>query len=824
MLKLFIWLFGSLLLVGCKTVPMQSASTQPIQSADEWMATTAFESVSDSDLSHAAIASFLRRTGFEPAPSEINALMGLTRYQLIEKTLTGLYTRPVIPVPNWTRQDGRYWIRDVLDEQFRQAFENARAAEVTQLRQWWVQQMIETPTPMAERMVLFLDNRFVAAFSGVNDNSHAMWQHHQLLREHAIGDYKSIVQGTVRDPAVLMYLDNDRNTKEAPNENLAREIMELYVLGEGNYTEKDIKQTAKALTGYAFTTFGGTRFEKKSWAMAGGRKTIFGQSGNFDGDDVPRLLLNHPAAAEHLVEGLWYEFVSSAEPQPELIAQWADAARAVDFQLDQILKVMLYSPEFWNPQHQGFGVKSPVEYVVGAVRSTQSNHMSPVRLVSAIQAQGQTLFDPPDVSGYDGGVDWLAPEYLVERQAFAKEFSEGWGEQDKQTTIESDLVLTLGGEAYFGGPTYQVSVIYGEGRRWTGSGHELEFARDTQRLGRYEDDSQIEWSQVPVQLPDYIEDVSGLEVRFMYDAGGSDGDRNLFVAGAEYQGQSYPASLGTQFPGCRGNEENTKRKPGALYCAGVWKLDLASMQSATHASEPAQPVPGDLNTRGFHVRWANAPDDRWRNMDVVFDGLEFEGRQWDVFSFQYQISEQGRYEVSFNGRDCVPDCFSKWPNKAWRDKAGIPHVNVPYSSGDNWAYDQYNGLSKQDKRLVKALMGAAKSLKLTSRTFTQHPDRLEFWSKELQAFIKKGDSRRWRLDPQPAVTVLGDTRQEMMMSMGGMMGADTLNYQPPSGLVSVQQWQESADELGSLSDWALPVMADVTDYRDVLQHAGYYLR
>ena len=108
--------------------------------------------------------------------------------------------------------------------------------------------------------------------------------------------------------------------------------------------------------------------------------------------------------------------------------------------------------------------------------------MSPVRLVSAIQAQGQTLFDPPDVSGYDGGVDWLAPEYLVERQAFAKEFAEGWGEQDKQTTIESDLVLTLGGEAYFGGPTYQVSVIYGEGRRWTGSGHELEFARDTQDL------------------------------------------------------------------------------------------------------------------------------------------------------------------------------------------------------------------------------------------------------------------------------------------------------------------------------------------------------
>ena len=146
-----------------------------------------------------------------------------------------------------------------------------------------------------------------------------------------------------------------------------------------------------------------------------------------------------------------------------------------------------------------------------------------------------------------------------------------------------------------------------------------------------------------------------VEVRFMYDAGGSDGDRNLFVAGAEYPGQSYPASLGTQFPGCRGNEENANVNPAHFI---VLAFGLEAGLYAEHDPFIGTCASGSWRPHaGFHVHWANAPDDQWRNMDVVFDGLEFEGRQWDVFSFQYQISERGLYKVSFNGRDCVPDCF-----------------------------------------------------------------------------------------------------------------------------------------------------------------------
>lgn len=817
-------LFASVL-GGCQTVATKPVQVE-IMSASEWRQSTSAPQVEDALLSPSDAASFLRRTGFEPSPGEVMAASQLTRHQLIQQTLQGLSTRPVVSPPDWVSDDPRYWLRGLMDEEFRQAFNNARAAEVGQLRQWWVQQMIQTPSPMAERLVLFFDNRLVAGFSGLNDNRHALWQHHQLIRDHATGDYRGLIQGLVRDPAVLMYLDNDRNTKDAPNENLAREIMELYVLGEGNYTEADVKQAARALTGYGFTDLGGTRFQLQGWNIAGGSKSILGQRGQFDGDDLPRILLDQRAAAEHLVRGLWYEFVSTQAPAPAVIDQWTDAAIALDYRIDHLLDVILYSPEFWDPAHLGYGVKSPVEFVVGAVRATQSAHLSPVALVSAIQGQGQNLFDPPDVSGYAGGVNWLAPEFLVERQAFARSFAQGWMTKTPEQNFDTPLYLLLGGEAYFGPPAYEVTVV-GEHGRWTGSASELEHARDTERLGRYQDDSEIEWARIPIQLPSHISagEATALEVRFMFDAAGSTGDRNLFVGGAQWRGQSFAANLGTQTPGCRGNSENTRRNPGKLYCAGTWRLDLQAVKSqADQVFKTPQPVSGDLNTRGFYVRWANAPDDRYRSMNVILDGLEFEGREWEIFSFKYAIDDRGTYKIDFTGDECIPDCFTRWPAKAWRDEVGRPHVNVPYSSADQWAYDQYNGLTKDDKRLVKALMGAIVDLPLTSRTFERDPAVLAFWTETQAKFIEKSQSRRWRLSPQPKVRVLGDARQMAMMSMGGMMNSMQMDYQVAAGEVSIQQWLDQAEPLGPAWQWGLAVQADASNYPEVLQHPGYYLR
>ena len=814
--------FLTLTLSGCNTVPSKPEPAQV--NASQWLAVSDMPKADDVPLTAADIASFLRRTGFEPSPTEIAQHLGMTRHQLIQQTLAGLNTRPVVPVPDWVDQDPRYWLADVVDEQTAQAFRNARNAEVGQLRQWWLQQMIETPSPMAERLVMYFDNVFVAGYSGLNEKSHALWQHHQLIRQHAASDYAALVQGIVRDPAVLIYLDNDRNTKEAPNENLAREIMELYVLGEGNYTERDIKQAALALTGYSYTELGGIGFERQAWKMAGGSKTIFDQRGNFDGDDLPRILLDQPAAAEHVARGLWTEFVSTQAPEPEAIEYFAEAFRASGYQVDQLLKVMLHSAYFWDPKHQGFGVKSPVEFVVGTVRSTQSNSLPLVQLVGAIAAQGQTLFDPPDVSGYDGGLDWMAPEYLVERQAFVDDFLAAWQAPPMPAGPDTRLKLTLAGEAYQGPPEYQVVIQHGDGF-WYGDTTALTYARDTERLGRYQDDSEYDWGQIAIEVPEQIQDVKSIKVRFVRDAAGGNGDRNLFVGGIEWEGQAIPAGVGVQSPGCSGNSEGTKRRPGHLYCSGSWNVDLATFgQAMTDASQGQPPVPGALNTRGLHVRWASAEDDRWRDMDLVLDGLEFEGREWEVFSFKLGIDDRGEYRISIKGNRCVPDCFDRWPAKAWRDKAGIPTVSVPYNGSQSWSYDHYQGLSKANRRLVKALMSTASQISLDSRTFERNPDRKAFWAEQRDKFAQYADQRRWRLSEQPLLNLIASQESMMMSMMGMQMAGQALDYQPPTGTLTAQALDQQAMALGPLADWALPVNAQVADFGELIRHQGRYLR
>ena len=122
--------------------------------------------------------------------------------------------------------------------------------------------MLATPSPLGERLVLMWENTFVAGFSGMDNKSHAQWFHHQTIRENAAGNYRDLVLAMLRDPGVLIYLDNNRNKKESPNENLARELFELYTLGESNYTEKDIKEAARVLAGWHVSEFGEIQFQK----------------------------------------------------------------------------------------------------------------------------------------------------------------------------------------------------------------------------------------------------------------------------------------------------------------------------------------------------------------------------------------------------------------------------------------------------------------------------------------------------------------------------------------------------------------------------------
>ena len=230
--------------------------------AVNWLAKTTMPQVTDKPMSSRDVSYILRKTGFEPSPLEVSQWVGEYRSTLIKNLIEGLNTEPVNKYPAWTKLEPRYWGQQDWPESKRSAFRSARRQEVSELRQWWITQMLASKSPLAERVVLFWENTFVAGFSGLDEKSHAQWMHHKTIRNYATGNYRELLHSMVKDPAVLIYLDNNRNEKESPNENLARELFELFTLGEGNYSESDIKEAAKALAGWHVSEFGKISFVK----------------------------------------------------------------------------------------------------------------------------------------------------------------------------------------------------------------------------------------------------------------------------------------------------------------------------------------------------------------------------------------------------------------------------------------------------------------------------------------------------------------------------------------------------------------------------------
>lgn len=832
------------LITGCQqqsTLPSAQAPEavivpQQTVTAKDWLAASSMPKMIDQPLKADDVAYVLRKTGFEPAPDEVEPWLGKPRSSLVNHLLKTLSTEPVIPQPEWTRESVRYWGHGEWPESRRAAFRSARQQEVGGLRQWWLTQMLATPSPMGERMVMFWENTFVAGFSGLDNKSHAQWYHHENIRRNATGSYADLLAAMLRDPAVLIYLDNNNNRKDAPNENLARELLELYTLGESNYSERDIKETARALAGWHVSEFGDLSFEENAWARDRSRKTIFGQRGNFNGDDMAELILAHPEASKHVSRRLWKEFISSEAPPPEAIDAFAAAFVASGYRIDSLLEVMLSSAYFWDPSYRATSVKSPVELMVGAIRASKQPALSLQQIDSALAAMGQTLFDPPDVSGWGYGEYWLDPAYLIEREVAMASLAEGEQMMPAPVSVAmappNSLMLKLAGEAYNGPPQYRVEIVHDGGQRWSSKSHTLTAARDTERLGRYKDESEWVWENQSIELPPEIQQLESVGVRFLYDAAGNGGDRNLFVGGVEWQGQYFPGTAGTQSPGCGSDREGAKRHPDRLYCTGTTTLDWGELTRLAQQQNrpPANLKPSDLVTRELALLWFKPPSEGgWQGLDLMFDGLSFEGREWDYFGFKFAKDERGHYMISVDEERCQPACFNKWPRDAWKDKSGLRHVAIFARNYEEWSRKQYFQLSSEDKRLVKALFSTAPQvldkIKLSPRH--REPGSLETWSERLTFFSNTADSSTWRPDEPIRLVELnaGQNANAMAMAMMGSMGMEVgassyplaggklnsedewqalLRTQPALSQLSLEQWIVSIDDgerISSLGDW-----------------------
>ncbi|MCC7425247.1 MAG: DUF1800 domain-containing protein [Planctomycetaceae bacterium] len=292
-----------------------------------------------------------------------------------------------------------------------------------QLKGLWLYRMVNSPHPLQERLTLFWHDHFATSNAKVND-VRAMQQQVATLRRHALGHFGEMLQEMTRDPAMLVWLDSNTNKKGHPNENYAREVFELFSLGVSNYTEKDIQEAARALTGWSVRD-GRAVFTKSEFDA--GEKTILGQTGRWGAGDVVRIALMQKSCGRFLVKKLFAEFVSeTVELPPEYLDPLAEELRIRDYDIGWLMSTLLRSWVFYSPAAIGQRIKSPIEFLVGAVR-TLDGPIGPVALADFCDQLGQSPFYPPSVKGWDGGTKWLNSTTLLFRQNIAFDLTRGDG-------------------------------------------------------------------------------------------------------------------------------------------------------------------------------------------------------------------------------------------------------------------------------------------------------------------------------------------------------------------------------------------------------------
>lgn len=304
-----------------------------------------------------------------------------------------------------------------LEQQRRQRDDRRQIREV---QRWWLARMIETPRPLEEKMTLFWHGHFATSYRTIEDSYH-MFQQNQMFRSHALGNYGDLMFRIIRDPAMLAYLDNNDSRRDRPNENLARELMELFSLGVGNYTERDIKEGARALTGY---TFRDDEFFFDQGNHDTGAKDILGVRGNLDGDGFVRAILARPACSRFMCRKL-YAFFAAELPENDrdlsrdssaALREMASEMLRSRYAVKPVLRRLFLSEHFYSPEVMGQHIKSPTELVVGAVRSLLTPARDLSILLDAMDLMGQSLLFPPSVAGWAGGRAWINTSTLFVRQ------------------------------------------------------------------------------------------------------------------------------------------------------------------------------------------------------------------------------------------------------------------------------------------------------------------------------------------------------------------------------------------------------------------------
>lgn len=298
------------------------------------------------------------------------------------------------------KRENRELFEQVLREEKRRIFEyNVN----------WVYRMANPKeSALLERMTFFWHGHFACK----PDFGKLSMQYLNTLRKHALGNFKDMLLAVAQDPAMIRYLNNQQNRKEKPNENFARELMELFTLGRGKYSEKDIKEAARAFTGWSSDLRGDYLF-RPFWHDYGS-KTFFGKTGNFDGADIINIILERPETAQFIVRKVYKHFVNE-QVDETVVATLSKQFYQSGYDIGKLMRSIFSSEWFYAPQNMGNRIKSPIEFTAGLMRTVDMKFEQPMGMLFIQRALGQILFNPPNVAGWPGGKTWIDNSTLMLR-------------------------------------------------------------------------------------------------------------------------------------------------------------------------------------------------------------------------------------------------------------------------------------------------------------------------------------------------------------------------------------------------------------------------
>ena len=419
-------------------------STPMVLSADDSAWRDDLTPIAATDWNYERAAHLLERTGFGGTPEEIQTLAALNPQQAVERMLdydptaaslpsfehSGIHDPGLEPFPPSrpatterarktgealgvkVKPAGNRRLQPVVNRFF--YWLRASMLETNRLAYWWANRMLNNPHPLQEKLALFWHGHFATNEDKVRDYR-KMLQQLELFHRHGNGSFRELLIGVAQGPAMLAFLDAGVNVKGSPNENFAREIMELFTMGPGNYSEEDIREAARAFTGWNFR---GLDFVINAEQHDSGDKTFLGQTANFDGIAIIDRILQQPVTAEFIAAKLYRYFVRE-DLSPNLQAQLGAILREQNYQLKPLLKTIFLSRDFYSPASVGAHIKSPVELVVSTYKKLGLKDIPGVPDFNETTASfGQQLFHPPTVAGWAQGRSWITPGLLLGRGNF----------------------------------------------------------------------------------------------------------------------------------------------------------------------------------------------------------------------------------------------------------------------------------------------------------------------------------------------------------------------------------------------------------------------